>query len=113
MTEIRKEPGQGTILRGADGALYFIREEIMQACKITEPECLEACKEVLDNQGGDVQGYDFTSQPVSASLVVKGPIASPQGSPIGSRIGNVASTVMCPWSIGKQFGGDVSNPAAR
>jgi hypothetical protein len=113
MQEIRKEPGQGTILRGADGALYFIRDEIMQACKITEPECLEACKEVLDNQGGDVQGYDFTSQPISSSLIVKGPIAAPVGGSISSRIGQAASTIMCPWSIGKPSGGEVINPASR
>jgi hypothetical protein len=93
------EPGQGTIIRGADGALYFIRDEILQACKITEPECLAACTEVLGDQGGDVQGYDFQPQPVSASLDVKGPIPAPQGSPISSRLGTVASTIMCPWSI--------------
>jgi hypothetical protein len=113
MAEPQKEPGQGTIIRGADGALYFIRDEIMQACKITEPECLEACKEVLDNQGGDVRGYDFQAQPISASLAVKGLIATPQGSPIGSRLGAVASTVMCPWSIGKNLGGELTNPAQR
>ena len=111
MTEVRKEPGKGTLIRGADGALYFIREEIMEAAKVTEPECLAACTEVLD--GSDVQGYDFTRQAISSSLTVRGPIAVPQGSPIASRIGNQASTVMCPWSFGRDIGGQVSNPALR
>ena len=53
------EQGQGTIICGADGALYFIRDEIMQACRVTEPEYLQACEEVLSSQA-DVSGYNFS-----------------------------------------------------
>src|SRR5947209_20321806 len=112
MTAPAKEPGSGTIIRGADGTLYFIRDEILAACKITEPECLEACSEVLETQP-EVSGYTFASQPLANNVHVNGPLATPNSSLSSSPLVRAASTVMCPWSIGKNFGGQVSNPAIR
>ncbi len=106
-----KEQGGGTIIRGADGSLYFVRDEILQACKITEPECLEACSAALDS-GGDVQGYVVNTNSIQNNAHVQGMIARP-GVNIKGSFGNAASTVMCPWSIGRSPGGAVSNPAAR
>jgi hypothetical protein len=98
MAEMQKSHGAGTIIRGADGALYFIRDEILQACKITEPECLSACSDVLASKSGDVQGYAL--QP-NQSVYVQGMLRTPSSS-LKGKLGDVASTVMCPWSIGRQ-----------
>lgn len=109
MQEPRTEQEAGTVIRGADGALYFIPEEIMQACKVTEPECLEACTQVLDGEG-EVEGYVLARSPVVASVNVRSQIAAPSGSPIRFRLGNAASTTMSPWTFGKSPGGVISKP---
>jgi hypothetical protein len=45
---------KGSLLRGADGSTYFIREETLEACKIDEPELIAMCDELV---GGDVDGF--------------------------------------------------------
>lgn len=98
----------GTIIRGADGALYFLRPEVLEACRITEQDMAEACGQLLDQNREEVQGFMLTSGPVVAAHTYQGPFQSFRPSGFGSQ---AASTVMCPGSFSPaQF---VSLPASQ
>lgn len=87
-----------TILRGDDGSLYFIRDEVLAACKV-EGEYLERVNGMIEEQEGEVEGFAFSLQastPAAAGLqnvaYMRGNLASPEGLGRAST-----STIMCPW----------------
>jgi hypothetical protein len=48
------QPVQGTLLQGADGSLYFIANDELEAFKIPEDE-------LPDEQSADTSGYDLAN----------------------------------------------------
>jgi hypothetical protein len=77
----------GTVLRGADGAIYFIRNEILEECR--QPDDVAKQLEEWLASESEVQGFSMdTSQDLQAVGHVSGPMS---GSP-----GRVKSTIMCP-----------------
>jgi hypothetical protein len=81
----------GTILRGQDGSVYFIRDEILEACRLSGEELklsertLEAAKKVPFIQASD-----------SVRLEREMPVLEFQNIKIDPQT-RVASTVMCCW----------------
>lgn len=104
MTTEQGENTSGTIMRGADGSLYFIRDEVLQACKVTEPEMAAFCEELVQEYQGeqdDTSGFYLSSGPITQTVALQGPFATvARPNPIGL----VAYTSMCPGTMGyKQF----------
>ena len=81
----------GTVLRGADGAIYFIRNEILEACR--QPDDMAKQLEQLVASESEVQGFSIdTSQDLQAIGMVSGPAGGAT-----QLLGNtVRSTIMCP-----------------
>ena len=93
----------GTILRGDDGSLYFIRDEVLSACKV-EGEYLERVNQMLGDPEGEVEGFAFTLADASQSQLSSiQPVGYAQGSlvaqqPQGAKLNlHAQSTIMCPW----------------
>ncbi len=82
----------GTVIRGDDGALYFIRDEVLDAARVTEPEMVEFCESLLDEHDDEVAGFAFGTS--TKSLSFSGPFQQP-GSSLGGSM-NTRSTIMCP-----------------
>ncbi|MFG2332847.1 hypothetical protein ACGFMM_24915 [Streptomyces sp. NPDC048604] len=94
----------GTIIRGEDGALYFLRDEMLEACKVTEPDMVQFCANLLDAVqvagGEEVQGNGFRMGTGNAAQAHSflGPF---QGSDLTDNVNWKASgTVMCPGTMG-------------
>ena len=89
----------GTVLRGNDGSLYFIRDEILEQCKVTG-EHLDHLNEMLEKSSGEVEGFAFLAEATGG--VLEGSLAYVQGDAL-TRPGNEApaavsmQTLMCPW----------------
>jgi hypothetical protein len=86
-----RQEGKATIMRGADGEIYFIRDEVLQSCRVPD----DLAKEIEQTLGGqEVQGFSLdTSQPLDPIGVVQGNVgASGQGA-------RSSSTTMCPGWI--------------
>ena len=95
----------GTVLRGQDGALYFVRDELLPALKV-EGEGLQRLEEALGakdfkevehfapakdgGSGTRAIGY------VRGSLLAKDPRNNDMKS-AGVSSQSVPSTIMCPW----------------
>ena len=78
----------GTVLRGADGSIYFIRNEILEACR--QPDDMAKQLETVMESEGDVQGFSIdTSSDLTAIGHVKGPMTGAVG--VAPK-----STIMCP-----------------
>lgn len=102
-----QQPG-GTIIRGDDGTIYFIRDEVLQMTKVTEPEMAAFCAQLLDENEPETSGFALASGGQITTLAFQGPFqtASAVFDP-----GRAASTVMCPGTMGlKNF---ATNPAFR
>jgi hypothetical protein len=93
MTSEQGQNTSGTIIRGADGALYFIRQEVLEACKVTEPEMAKFCEQLVEGHGGDTTGFSLTSGPIDSVTPLQGPFAL---GGVRSALGQAASTIMCP-----------------
>jgi hypothetical protein len=77
----------GTVLRGADGSIYFIRNEVLEACK--QPPDMARRLEELMHAEQEVQGFSIdTSHDLTALGEVSGPMEPLAALP--------RSTVMCP-----------------
>lgn len=92
----------GIVLRGDDGSAYFIRDEILDACKL-EGEYLEAAKPVLDDDA-EVEGFALNARATQFKSVGNfsanpGITSIAQAKKPGVDLSkvNVQSTVMCPW----------------
>jgi hypothetical protein len=90
----------GTILRGDDGSLYFIRDEVLTACKV-EGEYLDRVQQMLAGEEAEVQGFSFNLAPATDSQFssVK-PVGYAQGSLLtqtSAAARQAGDTIMCPW----------------
>jgi hypothetical protein len=90
----------GTILRGDDGSLYFIRDEVLAACKV-EGEHLDRVQKMLAGEEAEVQGFSFNLAPANDSqLSSLKPVGYAQGSLLASGAAaarQAGDTIMCPW----------------
>jgi hypothetical protein len=94
----------GTILRGDDGSLYFIRDEVLEACKV-DGEYVDRVQHMLAGEEAEVAGFAFDLAPATESLLGSlQPLGYAQfgkGSALASRpavIDRAGSTLMCPWA---------------
>lgn len=87
----------GTVLRGNDGELYFVRDELLPALKL-EGEALERTKKALGLTDGNAG--------VSSSTYLKADLLPTDPQPwtvhtdrasVYARKKVSGSTVMCPW----------------
>ena len=92
-------PG-GIFVKGDDGSLYFVRDELLEACKV-EGEDLEKWGPVVDGQSPDVEGFslNFDLAPQSTSpIIVRGADLNKGGVDVAAlKRASQTSTVMCPW----------------
>lgn len=91
-------------MKADDGSLYFIRDEILDACKV-EGEYLEDTQKLADSDG-DVEGFAFSARAQNftqvanysspnLNLKAQGVLGNDFGA-IADKVNNM-STVMCPW----------------
>jgi hypothetical protein len=109
MTDMAGEQAQtstGTIMRGADGSLYFLRNEVLDACRITEKEMADSCAQLLHDNEAEVTGFSLSSGPLLTAVSVQGPF-NLATSNFNSR---ASSTVMCPGTFSNNAA-FVINPA--
>lgn len=93
--------GGGTIIRADDGSLYFIRDEILAACKV-EGEYLDHVNAILDADSDEVGGFSFqtTSSFVQPVSYIRGDLLKQGGvdtQKLQEFSNSAASTIMCPW----------------
>lgn len=90
---------QGLLIKDADGNLYFLRPEILEAAKVPQGEIKAAPAEVSKHVEAlrgkaDVAGYAAQADLQSvAGLKVR--VVKPNVAKLD--LSKVASTVMCPW----------------
>jgi hypothetical protein len=87
-----RQQGKATIMRGPDGEIYFIREEVLESCRVPD----DLAKEIEQTLGGqDVQGFSLdTSQPLEPIGTVEGNVGA-----AGPGARPPASAGMCPGWI--------------
>ena len=81
----------GTVVRGADGSLYFIRDEVLEAFKM-EGEPYERAQELLK----DARQAERPAEGVAQLRYVRGEIL-PKDPEDRAPDMMAASTYMCPW----------------
>ena len=82
------EQSGGTVLRGADGSIYFIRNEVLEACR-QPPEMAKQLEQLMASEN-EVQGFSIdTSNDLQAVGQVNGPMTGTVGA-------FPKSTIMCP-----------------
>lgn len=93
MAEQRVKEGhsRGTIFRGQDGSVYFIRDELLEACRLSGEE-LELAERSLNSarKAPVIEGSD------AVRIEREMPTLDFKNIQIDERTG-VASTVMCCW----------------
>jgi hypothetical protein len=94
MAQPQGNPANGVAFRGSDGAIYFIRDEVMESCRVTEKDMSDALGQLIDGQG-DVSGFSTTGDPVGDSVRITGGTSRPTAAMASS--GGGLSTTMCPW----------------
>ena len=106
---------KGTVIRGDDGTIYFLRDEVLEAAKVTEPEMASFCAALLDANSGKEGGAEDTDYAVASgasiqSLAFEGPFTANKAVIDASK--RASSTVMCPGTMGlrDEF---VVNPAFK
>jgi len=100
MAVSKKAPG-GTVIRDANGDLYFIRDEVLPAFKMQRDAASRMKKLVDQGKSGPLRLADTSPLSyVSGDLVqmqnksTDKAIAVPE---LLTRQGAVRSTIMCPW----------------
>jgi hypothetical protein len=88
----------GIVFKSNDGDTYFIRDEILDACRV-QPDEQAVTDQMVEEQSDDVGGFAFSfAQPVSYTF--KSSIAiAPNRIDIGGISGRFAvkETIMCCW----------------
>jgi hypothetical protein len=86
----------GTILRGDDGSLYFIRDEVLAACKV-EGEYLDRVNKMLGSEEQEVEGFSFNLTPTQPTQLQ--PLGYAEGSLVAGKaaVRQAGDTIMCPW----------------
>jgi hypothetical protein len=80
----------GHIVRGPDGALYFLRDSVLQQAKLPEDLAAEALK-ILDEE--PEEDTDEIARPAALELE---PVATVKSGPDFTPANVAFSTVMCP-----------------
>jgi hypothetical protein len=92
MTEQRMESHRGLHFRLDDGSVYFIRDEVLQACKVSGEELEGAERDLKKGQGKPA---------IKDSTYIEREMAPLEFAPIGDEKSMagvaVAPTVMCCW----------------
>ncbi len=90
--ESTNQPG-GTIVRGDDGTIYFIRDEVLAMTKVTEPDMAAFCAQLLDANQPETSGFALASGGQIDTLAFSGPFQKSSA----FNVGEVSqSTIMCP-----------------
>lgn len=87
----------GVIAKGDDGSIYFIRDEILDACKVDGEELGEITSLA---EGSEVEGFamDFAAPVTNVQFVGKIDSAQLLRRNPGYNLDlRSVSTVMCPW----------------
>ena len=87
----------GAVIRSSDGSVYFIRQEILEAARVSEDELADTEK-MLEESEGDVSGFNFSTGPILSVTPVSfnnPTLASPNLA--GADLGSKMSTIMCCW----------------
>jgi hypothetical protein len=82
------QQSSGTVLRGADGSIYFIRNEVLEACR-QPPEMAKQLEELMASEN-EVRGFSIDT---SSDLEAVGQINGPMSGSVGAL---PKSTIMCP-----------------
>jgi hypothetical protein len=101
MTDTRMEQHGGLHFRTDDGSVYFIRSELLDACRLSGEE-LEGAEKDLGERGetrkvGKVKGR---KPAITESVFIEREMPPLEFKPIGDDLGaslKVAPTVMCCW----------------
>jgi hypothetical protein len=95
----------GAVIRNSDGSLYFIRQEILDACRVAADEVADT-ERMLDEHEGEVAGFELSTGPIASvtpvsfnnpSLVRLGAVQGQTVQDLANIGKNAASTVMCCW----------------
>lgn len=98
------QEGHGTLIRGADGELYFLRDELMRAAKVTEPEMKKFLESAADEHFQKQPGaFSIKVGAIEKAMPITGPFQKPKLDMVAS------STVMCPGTM--KIGAIKINPA--
>lgn len=90
-TEKQKPDFCGMVVRGADGEIYFLRDEILEATRVTEPEMKEFIESLAKGDyKADPQRFSMRMGAIDKGISYTGPFDKPQFDSVA------ASTVMCP-----------------
>lgn len=89
------------MVKGSDGAVYFIRDELLEACRV-EGEYVDHVDKLLNSGENEVQGFAFDVRSIDSTSGSLQPVAYVSGDLVSSpnqdlNLNKVASTVMCPW----------------
>lgn len=87
-----KQQVEGTIMRGADGSLYFLRKEVLEASKVTEADMKEFLEEIVETKAKGRRS--LTSTALTEAVTVRGPFKVDGHQPAPAEF-KVKSTVMC------------------
>src|SRR4051794_2430014 len=82
-----------TVIRADDGTLYVLRKEVLEACRVKEPEAVDMCNQLLDSNTG-VTGFQIGAGDTAKSVTFTGPLQ--EFDPGFPPDWQVRSTVMCP-----------------
>jgi hypothetical protein len=97
-TRPAKQERSGTVIRGADGSLYFIRDEILEACKITEEDMKKFVGDLLEKEKETTSsGFTLAGGPIRQSATIAGGLDK---SPGLTALHLQAYTTMCPGTMG-------------
>src|SRR5687767_14090204 len=102
MSDARLERHGGLHFRTDDGSVYFIRTELLDACKLSGEE-LEGAERDLGERGEktrDVGKAKGRKSAITESVFIEREMLPLEFSPIGDNVGGslkVAPTVMCCW----------------
>jgi hypothetical protein len=82
----------GTIIRGSDGSLYFIRDDLLEAARVTEEDAIPFLNRLIDEGGkaGTANEYALRAGP-AVVVSFEGPFSRVPGPPRQT----VAYTSMC------------------
>ena len=90
-------PDGGIVVKTGDGATYFIRDEILEACKVSDEE-LEVTEAMVE-ESSDVSGFSLNfAQPVQLGQASVASKFNVQANPrLPGGFDRSMSTIMCCW----------------
>jgi hypothetical protein len=103
MRDVGSEQPGGTVIRGPDGALYFIRDEMLENFRLPEKLAKDA-ETLVSRQSGrgdpevnkEIERFTLAREPQWEAIAhVEGPLNEAEDFDINA-VSRVASTVMCP-----------------